>query len=655
MKKNVFNRITPLTLAIILGIGIGFFFIQGRVNVEEKEIDITLLATSDIHGRFMPWDYASDEPNLEGSLTQLQTLIKEVREENPHTILLDAGDTIQDNYAEVFNDQSLSPLMVAMNEMGYDAWALGNHEFNFGLDELKKITSQYKGPKLAGNSYKENGERFLPAYTIIEREGIKIGIIGMVTPMVTEYEKDTDHLDGVVIKNVIEETKKAVAELDGKVDAIIGLVHMGLENELGVPETGVKDIANAVPELDAVFAGHDHVLIEKEEVNGVLVTEPNRYGTHLSRIDLTFQHQGDHWVLQAKDATVIPVVAADGSIAESDKELETLLKPYHDIARAESNKVIAELKGTDLVPKDVIKGIPTVQIQETPLTDFLHEVMLYYSEADVVAHQIDNDQASLDRGPIRKKDIGYNYQFADGDVSVYRVTGKELKEYMEWAAGYFNTARSGDVTISFDKSRRSAEEGTNDIFGNVKYEIDLREQPGHRIKHLRKLDGTPIKSDDQLTLGMNSDRMEFLRSKGELFEGKKFKKIWASQDESAYGATEGSIRNLAIHYLQEVQKGEYKPDLQTNWRIVGIDTESAAYSAVVYLANKGIIEIPSTKDGKGTNIESINVTDPISKPMVKKLALKANVSEEPFSEVKTTGDFYQKLAQVLKESESVKK
>ncbi|GLV67016.1 hypothetical protein Bmyc01_56850 [Bacillus mycoides] len=146
-------------------------------KAEEPDVNIILLGTTDIHGRFMPWDYALDGANMSGSLTQLYTVIKKVRQENPNTILLDAGDTIQGNSVELFNDKPQSPMMVAMNAMGYDAWAFGNHEFNFGLDTLKKVSEQYKGKTLAGNIYKKNGERFLPAYTIVE----KGGIIGMNT------------------------------------------------------------------------------------------------------------------------------------------------------------------------------------------------------------------------------------------------------------------------------------------------------------------------------------------------------------------------------------------------------------------------------------------------------------------------------------------
>ncbi len=308
----------------VLILATGIVFTQTPVNAqeEEKDIHITLLATSDIHGRSMPWDYAVDGPNLTGSLTQLYTIIKDIRKDHPNTILLENGDLIQDNSAELFNDQPQSPMMVAVNEMGYEAWTYGNHEFNFGLDVLDKVSSQFNGARLAGNVYKENGERYLPAYTIIEREGVKIGVIGMVTPLITEYEKGTNHLDGLVVKNPIEETKKAVKELEGKVDVMIGLMHMGLENENGVPGTGVKEMANAVPELAAIFAGHNHVLINKEEVNGVFITEPNKYGTHISRIDLTFTRQGEKLLLKEKDASTIPVKNEDGTFVESDKDLE---------------------------------------------------------------------------------------------------------------------------------------------------------------------------------------------------------------------------------------------------------------------------------------------------------------------------------------------
>ncbi|MEJ8546931.1 bifunctional metallophosphatase/5'-nucleotidase [Brevibacillus borstelensis] len=645
---------SALKTCLSVALGITLFSSAAAVQpvqtkaAENSEINITLLGTSDIHGRFMPWDYEIDGPNNNGSLTQLFTMVKQIREENPNTILLDAGDCIQGNSAELFNSHPQSPMMVAMNAMKYDAWAFGNHEFNFGLDVLEKISSQYDGPLLAGNIYKENGERFLPASTIIEKAGVKIGIIGMNTPMIEDFEKGTDHLSGLVVKNPVDETKKAIKELEGKVDVMIGLMHMGLDNENGKPGTGVRDIANANPELTAIFAGHMHKLVKSEEVNGVLITEPDKYGTHLSRIDLTFAKQGDKVVLKSKEATALPVKQADGTFVKSDAGLEETLKPFHEIARADANVVVAQLKGENMVPKNEIEGIPQVQIQETHLADFFNEVMLYYSKADVVAHQIDNDKARLDVGPIKKKDIAFNYQYALGEITVYEVTGKDLKDYMEWAAGYFNTARPGDVTISFDKTRRSSKYSTNDFFGGVKYEIDLTKPAGSRITNLRRLDDKPIKAEDVLKLGMNSYRMDALIAKGGALEGRKFKQLWSSKDESAFGETGGTIRNRAIAYLKDVKKGVYEPKTLKYWKITGVDTTAPERADVVELINAGILGVPKTEDGKYTNVASINIKDPVTKEEIAELSQKAKVNASAFANVKTKGEFYQKLNQARK-------
>ncbi|WP_312109166.1 bifunctional metallophosphatase/5'-nucleotidase [Brevibacillus reuszeri] len=647
LRGRMGKTLTSIALSALV-LGSGVMGAPAPTKAAEAPTKITLLGTSDIHGRFMPWDYALDGPNPSGSLTQLFTMIKEIRKENPNTVLVDAGDSIQDNSAELFNDQPESPMMVAMNEMGYDAWAFGNHEFNFGLDTLDKISSQYKGPVLAGNIYKENGERYFPAYTIVERAGVKIGLIGMNTPMITDFEKGTDHLDGLVIKNPVEETKKAVKELQGKVDVMIGVMHMGIENENGIPGTGVADIANAVPELTAIFAGHMHKLVKKEEINGVLITEPDKYGTHLSRIDLTFEKKNGKVVLASKEATALPVKGADGTPVVSDPELETKLTPFHEFARADANIVVAELKGMNLVPKNEIEGIPQVQIQETPLSDFFHEVMLYYSKADVVAHQIDNDKAKLDVGPIKKKDIAYNYQYAGGEITVYKVTGKDLKDYMEWAVGYFNTTRPGDVTVSFDSKRRASKYSTNDFFGNVKYEIDLSKPYGSRITNLRKLDGTLIKAEDTLKLGMNAYRMEALQAKGGALEGRKFEQLWSSKDNTTFGETAGTIRNRAIAYLKEVKKGVYEPKVQNNWKIIGVDTTAPERNDVVELINAGILSVPKTEDGKYTNIASINVKDAVTKEEIAALSEKAKVDAAKFANVKTKGEFYKQLNQARK-------
>jgi 2',3'-cyclic-nucleotide 2'-phosphodiesterase / 3'-nucleotidase len=645
--KQCFATVTAAALIFGAAVGTTPHKAQAEEPAQPEETKITLLGTSDIHGRFYPWDYDLDAANTSGSLTQLYSIVKQVREENPNTILVDIGDMIQGNSAELFNSHELSPAMVAMNEMGYELWTMGNHEFDFGLDVLNKITNQFKGGLLAGNVYKENGDRYFPAHNIIEKAGVKIGFIGMTTPMTAEFKKGSPKIAGIEFRDPVVETKKAIGEIKDQADVMIGIMHMGVDNENGVPNTGVTDIANGNPELAAMFAGHMHKLVKTQEINGVLVTEPDKYGTHISRIDLTFVKQDGKYVLTKKSATAIPVKAADGTVTKSDVGLQDLLQPYHEAARADANTVIAELKGMNMVPTNEIKGIPSVQIQETPLAAFFNEVMLHYGKTDVVAHQIDNDNARMDVGLIKKKDISYNYQYAGGEVSVYKITGKDLKDYMEWSAGYFNSSKPGDVTISFDPTRRASKYSTNDFFGGITYEIDLTEPYGSRIKNVKKLDGTPINLEDNLTIGMNAYRMDFLVSKSGPMPGRKFEKVWSTQDESAFGDDEGTIRRLAVRYLKEVKNGVYTATQPNNWKIVGVDMTSEAHKDVAFLVNKDILLIPKTADGKYTNVASINVSDPVTQEEINELSTIANVDPTQFVNLKTKGEFYSLLVEKL--------
>lgn len=544
------------------------------------------------------------------------------------------------------------PAMLALNAMGFDAWTMGNHEFDYGLPILDNIVKQFDGAVLAGNMYKEDGEQYFDSYTIVEREGIKIGIVGMTTPMVAEFKEGTDIFDGIEFTNPNEETKKAIKELEGKVDAIVGLMHMGIENENGVADTGVADIANANPELDAIFAGHMHKLHGEEFVNDVLIVEPDKYSTHISRVDLTFEKKDGEFKLKDRKGIALPVKLEDGSFVESDKELEEILMPFHELAREDANTSIGELVGLDLVPENEIKGIPSVQIQETPLTNFFSQVMLHYSNgADVVAHQIDNDNAKLDKGPIKKKDIAYNYQYAGGEVTVYKVKGQDLKDYMEWSVGYFNTIKPGDVTVSFDKDRRASKYSTNDIFGGVKYDIDLTKEYGDRITNLRRLDESPITLDEEIKLGLNAYRMKALIGAGGPLEGREFEEIYSTQDEEAFGEVEGRIRNLAARYIKEVKDGVIEGKLNNHWQIVGIDLDAPERKDVVELINKGILEVPTTEDGKYTNVASININEELSTEEIKALAEKAGVPSDGLLEIKKAGELYQKLNSLIKTNE----
>ncbi|OZS45316.1 bifunctional metallophosphatase/5'-nucleotidase [Photobacterium sanguinicancri] len=593
MKKQL------LTSAILLALSGSAFAADGDIT------DVTILGTSDIHGHFMPWDYASDKLNMRGSLSQIATKVKQVRQEQSNVILVDAGDTIQGNFVETFKDEPVDPMMLGFNEMSYDVWVLGNHEFDFGLKVLNRSLSQFEGQSLGGNIKRADGNPFLPAHTIIERNGIKIGVIGMDTPMTAVFAEGTNRLNGMTFTNPSLEVKKVIKQIDDKVDAIVLVAHMGLDNENNIKDTGVTDIANANPEIDAIVAGHMHTRIDKAVVNGVIITEPDKYGRALSRIDLQFEERDGQFTLVNKDSFTYKIQGTD-----SDKKMESLYAPYHKRLRENANRSVAELTGTDLVPENEIKGIPQVHIQDTGISALYQEASMHYAPmANVIALQIDNDKAELDVGPIKAKDIAFNYQYAGGEITVYEMTGKELKTYMEWSAGYFNSVKDGDVTYSFNPERRSSKYSTNDFFAGVTYTIDLTEPAGKRIKDLKFADNSLITDTTPIHLGMNSYRMGHLTKAGGVLEGRKFPVLFDTEEE--FGEEAGTIRNLTIKYLTDVKHGQYEGKPMHRWHLAGLTGFEKEAKIVKDLVNSGKISVPTSEDGRYTNVAAINVKDKI--------------------------------------------
>lgn len=568
-----------------------------------EPVNITILGTSDLHGTFVPWDYSTDTENLAGSLSQIATQVHKVRTQQPNVILVDAGDTIQGNFVETFKNDKTSPMILGFNALDYDVWVMGNHEFDFGLKALATPLSQFKGTALAGNIFWDSGKPYLPAYKIVERQGVKIGIIGMDTPMTAEFAKGTDRIDGLTFTDPVQAVKKVIQQIHGQVDAIVLVAHMGIDNENQRPGTGVGDIARANPELAAIVAGHMHVKVDKEVINGVIVTEPDKYGRALSRIDLQFEQQNGKYVLINKDSYTYPIKGIS-----SDKKLEEIYQPFHTILRANANRPIAQLTGQDLVPPDAVRGIPQVHIQDTGISALYQEAARHYApKAQVIALQIDNDRPKLNVGTITAKDIAFNYQYAGGEITVYQLTGKELKKYMEWSADYFNQQHDGDVTYSFNPQRRSSKYSTNDFFDGVTYTIDLRKPVGQRITELKLNDGTPVTDNTPIQLGMNSYRMGHLTQKGGVLEGMQFPVL--SDTKAEFGEEAGTIRNLTIRYLTEVKKGEYQGKAMHRWKLVGLEGYERERKIVDKLLNDGKISVPTTDDGRYTNVASINVKE----------------------------------------------
>ena len=546
------------------------FALSALSTAVAQEVNIKILGTSDVHGRIVPWSYGADVADKSGSYAQIATYVNDIRKQHKNVVLVDVGDAIQDNQVDVFAKTKKyyqdHPVPKVLNAMKYDVFVLGNHEFNFGMKALDEILKDIKAKKLTANFYyKKNDKRYLAPATIIEKDGVKLGIIGLTTPMSAKFEEDTGNLKDMKFTSPSEEAKAQVAALKAKgADVIIAVSHMGIDNENNIPDTGMRDVINAVDGIDVVIAGHMHKNVPSETIKDTLITEPHRYGTVVSEVDLTFDINDKKEVkLLKKEAKTVPVKAL-----EADPEIEKIYRPYHEELRRLNNVVIGHTEH-DMVPQGKNHGVSIAFSKDTGLSSFITDVERHYSGADVVSFAFDYETVRLPKGEIKKKDVIYNYRYAGGDVTVYELTGKQLKEYMEWSADYFNTVQPGDTNYRYDEKRSKSKYVTFDIFGGVKYKIDLRNQSGNKIVDLTLADGRAITDDMKLKVGMNSYRFGQLNGKGGIWEGQQIPVLWESK--VAMGREKGTIQNMMIDYIQNVKKGKIDGLSHQRWEIIGLE------------------------------------------------------------------------------------
>lgn len=578
---------------------------------EPNLVKVTILATSDVHGFYQAWDYSKDEPVSKGGLSRVSTIFKQVKKENPNSMILDCGDLIQGNNAETCIDRDPSPGITALNHIGYEIYNMGNHEFNFGMKRLMKVVRQFEGISMMANLYDKDGYRVMNSFYIKHFGDIKIGFISLNTPLVRHFEAKRGNLDDYIVTDADEELKKILSEIEGEdLDAVIGVFHMGDNNENNIPNTGVRDLIYKVEgsqRIDAIFGGHMHRVIDHLNLRNTVYVQPGSRGEVVNRIDLTFDPSKEKKLVSVKGS----VIEVDERV-DSDEELELLLKPYHDELRNFANEYVAFVKGEALTPKDEIKGIPQTRVGESEVSDFFLEVMLHFSKADVVASHFDNSYPIMPKGRIRRKHIYNSYSYSGGDISKYKITGRDLRDYMEWSAGYFNQSRQGDIYVSFSRERQKFKYSTFDIFGNISYCLDITKPMGSRVCELFYLDGRPIKDTDVLTIGMNKYRMDFLTSDEGPLHGRVFPLLWSSMTDKSLGVR-GSIRSLAIKYLRDLPNGIYWPKKENRWRIRSYPMNFVVRNKAVEMINEGMIFLPQKEDGSIDLCVSKNIYETISK------------------------------------------
>ena len=547
-------------------------------------MDLQILATSDTHGRFLPWDYAANKADASGSVAQQAAAIAQRR--TPSTIVVDAGDTIQGNSAELFLQDEMHPMSAGMNAIGYDVWVTGNHEYNFGMDTLKRVIAQQKAKVLVGNVYAPDGTPLADGYTILNKQGVKVGVIGMVTPNITRW--DSKNLEGWTVTNPVDECRKLTKQLRGQVDVLLGVMHMDPESEYGVYGSGARDLAEACPEFDVIVAAHGHRSVPGEMINGVLVVENSGNASTLSEIHLQLKRKWDGgWSIDQRTSEIVSMkdLPADAALSQQ-------LAGYDARAKADAETLIGELRGGNMAPENDVVNIPQPMVQDTALLDFINEVQMYYTGAKVSATALTSMTSQMKEGPIRKCDTASIYTYQN---TLYKLemNGAQLRSFMEWSAGFFKTWVPGDLTVAFDPSTRYY---LYDAFEGVNYEIDVSQEPGGRIRNLTWPDGSPVRDEEVFTVAVNNYRAttQLLIAADIFAPGEPLPKLL----EIDVRGDLGGIRELLGEYIRTVKGGVIQPKVNNNWKLVGTNWDEAKRAQALKLLAEGKMPLPGSSTSR---------------------------------------------------------
>lgn len=493
------RRLVPLLLAAVLAVLAVPAAAAGRVT-------ITVLQTSDLHANLLPWNYARGEEGDWG-LARVATRVRQIRKTSKNVLLLDGGDTIQGapaGWLEARRPAGGPHFMAeAMNALRYDAMAVGNHEFNFGLDVLRRAQRDSSFPWLSANTRNEaDGSAAFPEYLVRTLGGLRVGILGLTTPNIPGWEPAANR-PGLAWENPVETAKRLVPVLRGRerCDVVIVLIHSGLEVD---PQTGIADgseqenhvvrLARDVPGVDLILTGHSHRKIPLTRVHGVPVIQPGRWGEVLARVDLVVERaKGAAKVVEARGE----LLPSDGSVA-TDAAIAAIARPHHQRALAYLDEPIA----TATAPFPASRA----RLEDSALLDLINETQLaatgaQLSMTSLLPFRYDGWKA----GPLTVRQVYALYPY-ENQLVVVEIDGARLRAVLEHTASYFETAEWKDGRLVLTP-RASMRPYNFDVVQGVTYRIDPTAPVGSRIRELR-FRGRDVADSDVFTLAVNSYRAQ---------------------------------------------------------------------------------------------------------------------------------------------------
>ena len=570
MRKKRFGKIlsVALSMAMVLSLSVTALAAEGETH-------LTIIGTSDTHGNIWGYSYEDMKESTGDGLARVSTYVSQVREENPNTILVDAGDTIQgtimtdDLYSKDTTDH---PVPAALDYMGYDAWVLGNHEFNFGVDTLKEIIAQTDVPVLAANIKNADGSYFTGAgYTIVERGGVKVAIIGVTTPNIPRWDGTKQGVADLTFESMADAVADCIEEIGDGADVIMVSTHAGLSAEYSTDGAdAAQTILDKCPEVDVLQLGHTHTTYINND-GAIPVGETKNNAGEVVRYDLTLNAD--------KEITSATVETVSMKGVEPDQGLRDVpaVKAAQEKAVSFIQDNVLGHAAADFQPANEIKGLPEGRLQDTAVIDLIGTVQLENSGADVTAVALFKDTSDLKKGDLNYGNMFDIYKYPNVLYTV-KVTGAEMKAYMEWAAECWNQWQPGDINISFNPDKAGY---LHDHFIGLNYEVNLSKPAGERIENVT-FQGQPLTDDMTLTLCVNDYRYTGLKNEG-IISGEK---QWESS---------ASVRDMLVAYLAEHDPLE--PVVDNNWKITGVDLQldNPERAAYIEKVNSGELATPYNK------------------------------------------------------------
>lgn len=503
---------------------------------KDHTLDLTLLATTDLHGNVASWDYFNDRPYSDRAgdsigLASVASVVDAVRAEqgDDSVVVVDNGDAIQGTplsyyYAvqePVEETGAVHPMAAAYKAIGYDAQVVGNHEFNYGLDTLGAYESALGFPLLGANVIDvATGEPALEPYTIVTKQvpghkPVKVGILGLTTPGSAIWDKS--NVEGRLdFQDMVETAKTWVPRVkEAGADVVVVLSHAGVgpssyDEAIAAPENPSDVIARTVPGIDVMVVGHTHRDLPSQtvtnEITGehVLLTQPYRWGSTVSRVDLDLSKVRGQWQVDSAQASAIRTKDYPQS-----QEILDLVADQHETTVAYVNQVVAQ-------STQELSAV-TSRYEDTPIIDFIQRV-----QTDTVDAALEGTQygdlpvlsiaapfsrtAVFPAGDVSVRDIASLYIY-DNTLHAVTMTGAQIDDYLEYSNKYFATVPAGST---FDPARDTGAGGTPDynldIIAGLNYSVDVSQPVGSRIDGITLADGTPLVDDAQVVVAVNNYR-----------------------------------------------------------------------------------------------------------------------------------------------------